>query len=217
LRRAVLSRVPDPVPAQVSGHGANDRHHVGYLGLLDIGHDHSRGHLLGVGVTVPTNMIDSDRRVLLRALLGPGATAPLRQLHAGRNRVLSLYYAPKQTYGLRPERWRTSSRTWVSATPMMLDRYPRNPRGLDEIGEVVAEDLVTAGYPAPAAVQPLPAAAVHGAVRRWRPGTLTGRPLRPVLHCRVVFDQPVRGPVLVGALRYLGGGLFVPEGDHADR
>jgi CRISPR-associated protein Csb2 len=213
LRRAVLKRVADPVPAQVCGHGADGRAHVAYLGLVDVGHDRADGHLLGVGIAVPRDMPVGERRALLGGLLGENAARPIQQLHAGRSRVLDLQYAPATGWGLRPERWQRTHgcRWWVTATPLMLDRYPKNPRRSSDVADSVAAALVTAGYPEPAVVQPLDAPVVIGGIHQLRAGSQPRRPRRPILHCRVGFDRPVRGPVLAGALRYLGGGLFVPE------
>lgn len=216
LRRAVLSRVADPLPAEVSGHGADGRPHVAYLGLVDVGHRHARGHLLGVGVAVPRQLSRADRRVLLRGLLGVDAADPLSLLRSRRGQRLELQYPAVSRRGLDPQRWCPpgGARTWVSVTPMMLDRYPN--RRLD-VTEVVAGSLQNAGYPIPEKVEPLAAPALPGAIRLPRQGTVPGWARKPLLHCRISFSQPVRGPVIAGALRYLGCGLFVPEAEHADR
>ena len=50
LRRAIISRVQEPVPAQVSGHDADGRQHVGFLALPDVGHQHADGHILGLAL-----------------------------------------------------------------------------------------------------------------------------------------------------------------------
>ncbi|MER7006302.1 type I-U CRISPR-associated protein Csb2 [Dactylosporangium sp. NPDC000555] len=216
LRRAVMASVADPLPEQVSGHGADGRPHVAYLGLLDVDHRHAGGHLLGVAVAVPGDMPDASRRQLLRGVLGPQARQPLTYLQDGRGRRLELQYAPTLGAGLNPHRWSPpdGSTRWVTATPLMLDRYPGR-RG--DVATAVAGCLVTAGYPEPVDVQPLPAPAAAGAPHRMRAGTLTSAPRRPTLHCRITFPAPVRGPVVAGALRYFGGGLFIPERAHAVR
>lgn len=105
LRRAVLSRVADPLPAEVSGHGADGRPHVAYLGLVDVGHRHAHGHLLGVGVAVPRQLSRADRRVLLRGLLGVDAADPLSLLRSRRGQRLELQYPAVSRRGLDPQRW----------------------------------------------------------------------------------------------------------------
>ncbi|TCB89406.1 type I-U CRISPR-associated protein Cas5/Cas6 [Micromonospora zingiberis] len=216
LRRAVLSRVADPLPVQVSGHGADGRPHVAYLGLLDVGHRHADGHLLGAGVAVPRQLPDADRRALLRGLLGADAADPMSLLRSRRGQRLELQYPPVELRGLDPGRWLApdGARSWVTVTPLMLDRYPNRRH---DLADVIAGSLQTAGYPAPAKVETLVEPVVRGAMRAPRPGSVPRWARKPMLHCRIEFAQPVRGPVIAGALRYLGSGLFVPEVEHVDR
>lgn len=219
LRRTVLSRVAEPVPAPVSGHGADGRHHAAYLGLLNVGNRFADGHLLGVGVAVPQDLVAADRRALLRGVFGSNGDNPISMVRTTRGRSVSLTYEPDSAlrWGLREDRWRGTggrgSRVWATATPVMLDRVPKRR----DIEAGVAASVVTAGYPEPAEVDVLPGPPVVGAVVRPRWGTLPRRPTRrPLVHCRIRFAAPVRGPVLAGSLRYLGCGLFVPEEADAD-
>jgi CRISPR-associated protein Csb2 len=206
LRKAVMSRIPDPIPAQLSGHGAPGRPHLGFLALPDVGHDHADGHLLGVALAVPRDLPPADLTLLLRAVI----MDPLWQLRMPGGRTLTLQYGPDR-YGLQPARWAAGSRgsrEWVTATPLMLDGHLR--RGRDETSEV-ARSLVIAGYPQPAEVEVSAAPLAAGAVWRPRPGTLpAGRPQRRLLHARIRFAEPMTGPVLAGSMRYLGLGLFLP-------
>ncbi|MBM0238670.1 type I-U CRISPR-associated protein Cas5/Cas6 [Micromonospora sp. ATA32] len=219
LRRAVIARIADPVPGQASGHGAEDRRHVAYLPLLDVGHRHADGHLLGVGVAIPHEVSEKDRIAVLRGLLGADGQDPIRELHGGASGLIRLEDPadPPTAWGLRPDRWMAGSggaRRWVSVTPVMLDRYP----GRRDPVEVLLDGFVTAGYPEPTTVRVLEGPSTPGAVRMPRRGTIPeGRPRRPFAHCHVEFPVPVRGPVVAGALRYLGCGLFVPEVSNADR
>lgn len=207
FRQATISRVADPVPAPVSGHDTGGAHHVAYLGLPHVGGPHADGHLLGVAVAIPTSMSDSDRKALLVGLLKP----PIEHLRFGARQQFELTYAPQETRGLQPWRWTGGdggSRCWATATPLMLDRFPKGTRGA---GELVAQSLLIGGYPEPVKVEVLDASAVAGAPHRLGLASLSfKRPRRPLIHCRVEFASPVRGPVVAGALRYLGGGLFVP-------
>jgi CRISPR-associated protein Csb2 len=210
LRRAVMSCVGDQSPTEVSGHGADGIPHLAYLGLVDAQHDNADGHLLGVAVAVPGHLAGSARRSVLRGLLGPGAVSGMTALNAGRGRRLHLVYRPDAPWGTRAERWvpREGSRAWVTVTPLMLDRHLK--RGSDVTEEIV-RSVVNAGFPAPASVELLAGSAVKGGIERFRPGTLPAWARRPTVHCRIVFEHALHGPVLAGSLRYLGGGLFAPE------
>lgn len=210
LRQATISRVADPVPAAVSGHGDDDRH-VAYLTLPHVGHPHADGHVLGVALACP-RMADGDRRALLRGLLDD--RDPFTRLRIGPGMALDLEYVRGRSpsWGLRAERWTaapTGSYRWVTVTPIMLDKHPN--RRLTE-PDLVAQALVTAGFPEPVGVEVLPGTPVRGAVFRPRRGSLPqGRPRRAMVHCRVEFAVPVVGPVVAGSLRYRGCGLLVPE------
>jgi CRISPR-associated protein Csb2 len=207
LRKAVISRVPDPVPAQISGHGADGRPHVGFLALPDVGHEHAEGHILGVALAIPRDLPPTDLAALVKAVIMDS----LSTLRVSRDQALRLRYGPDR-HGLQPARWAAAqrgAREWVTATPLMLDGHLR--RGRDEAREV-ARSLVLAGYPSPAHVEVSAASLATGAVWRPRPGTLpAGRPHRRLVHARVRFTQPVTGPVLAGSMRYLGLGLFLPS------
>jgi CRISPR-associated protein Csb2 len=206
LRRAVLSRVSDPVPGQVSGHTDPGRPHVAFLAVPDVAHEHADGHVLGLALAVPSSMPNQDLTILLRAVLvGQG----LKEIRLSSGRPLTVRYSSDRV-GLQTSRW-TGGRgehEWATVTPVMLDGHAR--RGRDEASEV-ARSLVIAGYPKPAEVEVSAVPIVTGGIWRPRPGTLPpGRPRRQMVHARVCFDQPVAGPVLAGSMRYLGLGLFLP-------
>jgi CRISPR-associated protein Csb2 len=197
----------------VSGHGANGRDHVAFLALPNVGYARSDGRLHGVALALPRTLVGEDRRRLLRVLVGAN---PFRSLRLDRTTEFKLVYDPSRPrpVAVLAERWTGAppKRRWVTATPLMLDRFPK--RG-DEPARMVAKALVRAGYPEPE-VEVSPAPLARGALHRPRPGSLPQkRPRRPLLHARVTFPKPVRGPVVAGSMRYLGLGLFAPVVDEA--
>ncbi|MFT3769150.1 MAG: type I-U CRISPR-associated protein Csb2 [Minicystis sp.] len=72
------------------------------------------------------------------------------------------------------------------------------------------------GLPRPARVTVMPAAPLAGADKvRHFPAFKAGNGTQRVLvHATLTFEEPVRGPILLGAGRYLGLGLFRPLRDH---
>lgn len=203
LRAAVMSRVEDPVPAQVSGHGAQGQPHVGFLPLPDVSHDHADGHVIGLALAVPRDLPGDDLARLLQGVL----VDPMTCVRVRGGRTLALRYGADRAT-LQPERWSRPSREWVTATPLMIDGYMRH--GRDEAREV-ARSLEIAGYPRPTEVIVSPSPLVPGAVWRPHPSALpAGRPHRRLVHARVTFSEPLEGPVLAGTMRYLGLGLFLP-------
>ncbi|MGJ6962529.1 type I-G CRISPR-associated protein Csb2 [Streptosporangium sp. G11] len=210
LRQAVIQRIGSDVPVEVSGHGADDRAHLGYLALLNVGHDNADGHVLGVALAVPRTMDAGSLDRLLERTIDD----PIRRLTIRRDQTIAIDHDPYLTASLRltPEWWMAAprgSRSWVTAAPLMLDRYPSRKH---DARSLVFRSLATAGYPEPEEVEISPAGLTQGAVHRPRKGTIPeGRPVRPMVHARVTFAQPVVGPVLAGSMRYLGLGLFVPD------
>lgn len=208
LRKAVISRVPDPVPGQVSGHTDPGRPHVAFLALPDVDHKHADGHLLGLALGIPRDLPEEHLVSVVRALI---LERPIEEVPSPSGRSLAVRYGASRG-GMRPSRWTAANRNgeheWVTVTPVMLDGHVR--RGRDAASEV-ARSLVIAGYPRPADVEVSSEPMMTGAIWRPRPGTLPpDRPRRQMVHAWVRFPRPVIGPVLAGSMRYLGLGLFLP-------
>jgi len=211
LRTALLDRVLDPLPPVLHGHGVDDQPHVGFLALPDAGlHPASRGHLLGLALALPP-MADAEGSAILRAFVAPENPDHEWDLDVpgiGRYTVRYDVTSPSAT-GATVERWVTASDTWVTATPFVFDRHPKKG---DDWAELVARSCVVAGYPEPVDVQISSDALTWGAVRLTKhdlPERLRSKLMR---HVWLRFRQPVSGPVLIGAGRYLGIGLFTQEG-----
>jgi CRISPR-associated protein Csb2 len=116
-------------------------------------------------------------------------------------------------WGASPQRWRQGSRRWMSATPMVLDRYPKRA---ERVADEVRRCLRTVGLPEPVDVQVSLEPLLPGAARLRPldlPDQTRGRLFR---HVAVTFERRVSGPVLAGAGRYLGVGLFAPVGTDGD-
>lgn len=213
LRSAVLRAAGGDAPNVLHGHGADGRPHVAFLALPDVGHEHADGHLLGLAVAVP-ELPEAERRAVLRAVLKlrrDGNVADLRVPGIG---SVELVYSPGlvRPWGASPRRWRRGSRRWVSATPMILDRFPKRPT---QIETEVCAALRRVGLPEPVDLEISTQPLLRGAAR-LRPIDLPRRAQgRLFRHVAVTFDRTVSGPVLVGAGRYFGVGLMAPvrEGD----
>ncbi|WP_158558150.1 type I-G CRISPR-associated protein Csb2 [Spongiactinospora gelatinilytica] len=216
LRKAVLDHVGTDVPPQVSGHGADDRAHVAFLALPDVGHGHADGHLLGVALALPRDMPAEEWKRLVRAVAGEDRLAWLAPW-SKRKSIELRYGADPRRRTLAVQTWRGStggSRSWVTATPMVTDGMIRARRNVEDL---VAKSLLRVGCPEPVELEVSPAPLIEGAIWRPRCENVPRNRLanRPMVHVRVRFDRPVVGPLLAGSLRYLGLGLFVPVGDEA--
>jgi CRISPR-associated protein Csb2 len=110
----------------------------------------------------------------------------------------------------------------VSATPIALDRNPGDLYSIDsgqaeeahrEAAATIARACINIGLPTPAAVTVLPSITMPGVAkaRQFPPfPTEPGKVRRVKVHAVVRFHEPVLGPVVLGAGRFLGMGLMRP-------
>jgi CRISPR-associated protein Csb2 len=134
----------------------------------------------------------------------------------------------------RREYWCRPARRWLTVTPIALDRFPGNlhsrqpgtrDRAEEEARAAIAKACVLAGLAdhadevavtiqldAPLTGLPDSPARYRSPGRRVFPVYKTGGGgvPRTCVHAEIEFREPVRGPVLVGAGRYLGYGLCLP-------
>lgn len=212
LRSLVMRQMADPLPPALHGHGYDGNPHVAYLGLPVCGSPQSDGHLVALGVAIP-GLEEAERKRVLRGLLGPDAEGTVRLRVPGYRHRLVLEYRPYERLNRSASAWHWSrrSRRWVTVTPIVLDRYPKN----GDLAEAVLRSVLLAGLPEPEWIQACTEPLTSGAIR-LSPGELPrGAQGRLYCHARIVFNQPVSGPVLVGAGRYFGVGLLQPE-QHED-
>lgn len=200
LRLAVLSRAGDAAPAALHGHDP-DRGHAAYLTLADVGHIGARGAVRGVALAIPADATAHERLQCARAL------AAVDRLAIGGGRgLLRLDDQETDLATLSAARWRGPARRFATVTPVVLDRFPRRGRTVEDELRV---SLVNAGFPDPAEVEALAGPAL---VAGPTAGALCGEvPSGLRVHARVVFAEPIFGPLVAGRGRFHGVGLFLPE------
>ena len=211
IRAALMCWSPQPPPELISGHnpsgGRSETPHLAILPLADVGHAHADGHLLGFGLALPRGCDDQARAALDEALGrwfadgGELVSPPLRWRFAPEEREVP-------PIALRPGTWTRPARRFATVTPMVLDRYPK--RGGDA-ERSVAVSCERAGLPPPREIV-IATTTLHEGVpgSRGFPAfrTRADRPARPHRHVVLTFDESVEGPLLLGAGRYLGLGMF---------
>jgi CRISPR-associated protein Csb2 len=216
LRNALMASGPQPPPESISGHASEStpdnpvrsgRPHVALAPLPFVGPPRGSGEILGVAALLPASFSDDERRIVLRAL----ATVRALRMPSG-TWAIERSDAEESRRTLQPHLWTYPSRTWATVTPYVFDRYPGEPYG-QKAQETVRLSFERVGLPRPVSVslmktsvhfgappaQAFPAAAVRA-----------GKPKRFHIHALVTFDQPVAGPVVAGAGRFYGYGLFRP-------
>lgn len=226
LRGALLSHAGENPPAVLSGHDESgrplERPHVAYLPLADIGSQYASGNLLGVAILLPKAIEAEERRAVLRAI-GRFEQSGLR-LTLGRAGVLELERVldddPRRT--LDPQWWMRPARRWGSVTPVALDRNPGNLHSNDpkEVAaaarnaeEIVMRACERIGLPAPRWVEIIRRSLFDAApaARSYLPfprKSANGNGFtRVCVHIEMCFEEPVAGPVVIGAGRYFGVGV----------
>ena len=212
FKKSVLSRHQDmhgEPPPVLHGHGFKSRGFdlARFLALPDVGFPRSRGRIHGLALWLPPGYKPD-----LLSRVTEVAYSIRRLTGSGLDVAASPWIDEERPVASNPARWTRSSRSWVTAFPALHER-----RGTLDLREV-ARWCRHAGLPAPRAFRSARCPLVRGAVDLApvevnRPG----RPGLPYSHLKIWFDQPVTGPVVIGAGRQRGLGLCVDadgrEGD----
>lgn len=171
------------------------------------------GHLDHVLIYAPMGLGSKAQHAVrnLKRTWTKGGAAELQLAVAGQGDIDHLRALParfaKGIQGLLGPR--LGARIWQSSTPMVLPRYQK-ARGANTLSGQIHSELASRGLP-PAAVELLP----------WDEATLPlrhairsrGAPAKPPpvdagFAVRLVFEQPVSGPIALGYGAHFGLGLF---------
>jgi CRISPR-associated protein Csb2 len=205
---------PQPPLEVISGHclGSTpeaplrtERPHLALAPLAFAGSPHATGEVLGMAALLPQGLSREERDSVLATL------RKVRELDMrfGTWKVACVT-ADDSRSNLHAEAWARPSQVWATVTPYVFDRYPADPYG-DEAQETVRLSFERVGLPRPVSVAIMkesvhigvpPAPQFPPAVAR------AGKPRRFHLHVLVTFGSPVGGPMIAGAGRFYGYGLF---------
>ena len=234
----------DEIPEVINGHAADGSPsripHLAVVPLPFAGFPYADGHVMGFALIPPqdsTILDDANFRKVLRGL------APINEGYARRvltlatregtlpDRAFSIGLSPtfERRAGKRsldPALYTRPARTFATTTPIVLDRHlkEKGTARHEEIATQIAVACHNVGLPAPEAIVADKHSAIEGAPSaypsgksppwmRWRlPPSLASRQLT---HAVVRFPEPVDGPVILGAGRFLGLGLCRPLHEEA--
>lgn len=217
-REALLSisdNLSDRAREIISGHNYYSKPlsgpHLAFMPIAFVSHAHADGHLLGMALVLPKDLTADVRREVLRAI------GHINELKLGRLGVWTVQRETRSrpSYNLRPETWSAypnGATHWGTVTPFVFDRHPKAKNRAEyqrEVANSIAASCEAIGLPKPrevivTAISPhlgVPPAHAFARLRR-KDGSE-----RRHTHAIVVFDQPVSGPVLIGAGRYRGYGV----------
>lgn len=215
VRKAIMRHIPDPIPEILSGH--DDKRaptrlpHLAVAPFADIGHRHADGHVMGFGLWLP-GAAREEEVVLLEE-----AVSKVKELTLGRYGVWQVeqLYADQLAHAplsIRPATYERSHHAWASVTPVVFGKFPKESQvgpGKNG-GKVFAELCEMIGLPPPAEVRLGPVSAFQGAPKAsefLRPKQAEGKLMA---HVYLRFPGLVKGPVLIGAGRFIGLGLCKP-------
>jgi CRISPR-associated protein Csb2 len=216
FRGAVLKLASQPVAEYLSGHAPestlenpvrSERPHVSLVALPFVGAPHATGNLMGVAALLPRTLTNKERDICWSVV----SVIEHLQMPWGRWDV-SVVDAEESRQALLPETWSRPHHVWSTVTPFVFDRYPNDPYG-EEAERIVRQAFVRVGLPEPQEVD-LHYNPWHSAVPKASgfpaAAARPGKPQRYHCHVRAQWAGPIRGPVVAGAGRYYGYGLFRP-------
>lgn len=194
---------------------------------------HAEGSIKGVAIAFPRGTSDDVLAAVAGGLSRMRANG-LSLTAIGVWRLEEVFADVPPIRTLDAQTWlgpRSGSRVWTTASPMVFGRFPKPNRG-GEVSEVLESLRLVSPSPRDGSTtladhvveiaidrhSPL-----HGAAPSWHFKAARDRggkhpaqpPARHIRHVTLRFDRPVRGPLLLGAMRYFGMGLLRPlEDDH---
>lgn len=198
LRRAAMSHAPEQMAPVLHGH--DKAPHGAWLTMPDVGHQHAKGRVLGLGLLLPKSVTRADRDQAAAAL------GNVRRISAGGSDITLRHQPSHQPppIGIERRTWARASTTWATATPIVLDRHPKRWQTAEDL---IADSCERWGYPRPVAVDISPFSPFKGvplarAFHPRRPGQWT--------HAVIEWSKPQSGPVLLGREQHFGLGLLRP-------
>ncbi len=205
------------IPDVVHGHGRHP--HCAYVALPFVHHwqRHADGAVKGVGVLLPRNISDD-------ALMAAAAGLTVLQQNGlmipgiGTWRLKEVPADDPPNGTVDRGTWTKASRLWASATPVIFGHFPKPKKGGE--AKVILDSLEMIGID-PGHVLELAIdrhSPLHGAPPSWyfkpaRNADGYGHKSLWIRHVTIRFDQPMRGPILLGQMRYFGLGLMRPLED----
>ncbi len=224
LRGLLMCECPlQPPPEWFSGHCSDGRPtvapHLALAPLPFVGSSHADGRIMGLALILPRGLDAREAgRGLDSVLHDPDTGLPREhRLFGGRwfEFTAELDIRERPPANLDPRTWTAPSRIWASVTPVVLNRHFDGKDRWERAAESVKDACEHVGLPRPGQVRLHPVSLVEGVPHAREFPRLArkrdnGR--QSHAHAAIVFDEPVAGPVLVGAGRFRGYGLCRPMG-----
>ncbi|MGH7330506.1 MAG: type I-G CRISPR-associated protein Csb2, partial [Polyangiaceae bacterium] len=208
----------------LSGHAPDgtrtSRPHLAFVPLSHVDTQHADGSIKGLAVVIPRDANEDELRQL-------DATLPLvRELKFGERGVCKLEpiafdddigesREKEVPFSLRfAQRYapQIAATDWVSVTPVALGRHSKAKKGFSE-EDALCRDIGDLGLPRPVEMRLQDVSFVRRSppAREFKRGDVHAIKGRALRHVWIRFADPVAGPLVVGAGRYMGFGLLMPR------
>jgi len=207
------------VTAMISGRADGkplDVPHLAFVPMAFVGHAHADGRLLGIGLALPETITREERRGVFTALERVRKEGlKLGRLGSWRIEPVTVQRPP---VNLLPETWTEQpdgAKEWATVTPIAFDQHAKakDKAGYRaEVAAMIRHACERVGLPEPREVIVTPVSHHLGAPTSQEFPRLKRKDgsERRHSHAILIFDEPVRGPILLGAGRYRGYGLCRP-------
>ncbi len=210
-----------PPPEWFSGHrtdgSPSKTPHTALIPLPFVGAEHAEGRIMGLGLVLPVNLDPQAARHSLETFLYDPATGLPRQhtLFDGQwfECSLELETRERPPQNLRARTWTRPSRVWASVTPVALNRHFDGKDKWEQAADSVKDACRHTGLLEPREVVLSSVSMVEGVPHaRDYPKLIRKKDngKQSHSHALIVFDEPVNGPVIIGAGRFKGYGLCRP-------
>ena len=222
LHEALCSHCDDlgaSVIAMISGRANGkplDVPHLAFVPLAFVGYAYADGRLLGVGLAFPETVTREERRGVLIALERVRKEG-LKLGRLGSWRFESIT-AQRPPVNLLPKTWTNhpeGATKWATVTPISFDQHAKSKDKVGyraEIAAMIRQACQRVRLPEPREVIVIPVSAHLGTPTAQEFPRLQRKDgsERRHSHAILIFDEPVCGPMLLGAGRYRGYGLCRP-------
>ena len=216
------------IPGAISGHTTERapaaEPHLGFVPMAFVGPPFADGAVYGFAMVLPRDLdltTDTQFQSALQAVAPWNDETARRELRLDADGIHLVFAFAGQSprRSLDPGPYVETAAVWASCTPIVLDRHLKqtgNEARQLEIEALLGRACANIGLPAPERVIAAKHAALRGAPSAypsgrspawagWRlPPSLASRQLT---HAVLQFPEPVQGPVILGAGRFVGLGL----------
>lgn len=232
MRYAIMHYVSDPIPEGISGHGPGGKPttlpHIAFIPLPNARSKYADGRLMGIALSLPDALDDSARWATLQAIgkwEHKTNGKPTLRLKSGITIHLTRQRQPSVLKSLQYNTWSGQSARWATVVPIALPKHPgglgvgnaaSRAKAWEAAESAVMEACIHVGLPKPLSVDVSLSPYINGAhsIRRFPPFTQNGfgdnKIRRQLVHTFVVFESVVKGPLALGAGRFVGLGLMMP-------